>query len=247
MFEKYRDLTFCWLNSNEAIVISCDSCGGVGAKEKDYIKVSPEVVGYYTTQVALMEILAVKAHPFAIINNLAVEMDSTGKEILKGINKALVAAELKDKVYITGSTEENFPSLQTALGITVLGKVNKENWTLPKSYRGDFIAVIGIPKVGEEVIMDFGQETLLLGRYKNLLKNPYINEILPVGSKGILFELQELAQSNNLSFRLLEKITLDLNKSAGPATCALITFNEKDLYQVSKDISLPFNIIGQFC
>lgn len=244
--EKHRDVTFIWLNDDEGILIACDSCSGVGIKERDFVKVLPEVVGYYTAQVALIEILALKAQPFAIINNLAVEMDKTGKEIIKGIEKALVAADLKDKVVITGSTEENFPTVQTSVGITVLGKVNRRRWTLPKSGKGDFIAVVGIPKVGEEVIMDFGQETMLMGRYKNLLQNPFINEILPIGSKGILYELEVLAHSNNLAFELSERINLDLKKSAGPATCALITFKERNIYEVSKDISLPFNIIARF-
>lgn len=52
------------------LAIACDSCGGVGSKEMDLVPASPQIVGYYTARVALMEVLSIGALPMALINTL---------------------------------------------------------------------------------------------------------------------------------------------------------------------------------
>lgn len=243
---KHRDLSFIDLNSEDMLVIACDSCGGVGDKEKDIVKVKPEIVGYYTAQVALMEVLAIGAKPMVLVNNLSVEMANTGKEILKGINKVLASLNLERDIIITGSTEENFPMCQTAMGVTVIGNVHKSTWTLPKTIEGNLAVVVGIPKVGEEVLLDFGRETISVSVLEELVRNKNVNEIVPVGSKGILYELSEMAETNGLHYVLIGTADIDLTKSAGPSTCAIISINQEDLHQLKEEISLPINVIGKF-
>lgn len=243
---KYRDLTFIDINSKDMLVISCDSCGAIGDKERDIVKVKPETVGYYTTQVALMELLAVGSKPITLVNNLSVEMHPTGEGILEGIKKALSPLDLMDVPIITGSTEENFPVCQTAMGVTVIGMINKESWQLPKTYKGDVAAVVGIPKVGEEVLCDFKHETLSVEVLLMLQKSKMVNEIIPVGSKGILYEANEMAKASSLTLSLNTSIFLDLQKSAGPSTCAVISLREEDLEELRNEIPIPINVIGRF-
>ncbi|EOD00391.1 AIR synthase related protein [Caldisalinibacter kiritimatiensis] len=244
--KKFRDLTFISINENQYIVISCDSSGGIGNKEKDIVKVSPEKLGYYTTNVALRELLAIKARPITIVNTLSVEMNNTGKKIIEGIKRAIEPLEYFEDIIITGSTEENFPVCQTGMGITVVGIIDKTQWKQPKTTKGSLAVVVGIPKVGEEVVHDKEKETLTLEVLLQLCKETYIQEILPVGSKGILYELSEIARTNNLLYGINEDITLDLNKSAGPATCAIVTVEQKYYHNLKKKCSIPINIIGKF-
>lgn len=243
---KFRDLTLIDINDEQIMVIACDSAGGIGSKEKDVVKVAPEIVGYFTAQVALMEILAIGAKPITIVNTLSVEMNDTGKRIIEGIRRAIEPLNLSDTEILTGSTEENFPSCQTGMGLTIIGIIDKKNWIRPKAKANSLAVVVGIPKVGNEVKEDKGREVLSIPHLLELKSNPNIYEILPVGSKGILYELKEMVRTNNLSYRLDSEIPLDLNRSAGPATCAIISIEEKNYDSLKKSFTIPVNRIGKF-
>jgi selenophosphate synthetase-related protein len=122
VIERYRDLVVIYEN-DVAYVISCDSLGAIGNKENDVLKVDEEIVGKTTVKVALSEVLCVGAKPLVISDTLSVEMDPTGQKILRGIKCELEENGLSDVVF-TGSTEENFPTSITGIGITVIAKAN---------------------------------------------------------------------------------------------------------------------------
>ena len=63
---KGRDVEVVQIDSNYSIVTACDSCGGIGLKQNDVVKCSPNIVGRFTTRVALMEVLSVNAIPKTI-------------------------------------------------------------------------------------------------------------------------------------------------------------------------------------
>lgn len=242
---KFRDLTFININKDQVLVIACDSSGAIGNKENDLVQVEPEIVGELTTQVALKEILAIGAEPISIINTLSVEMNDTGEKIINGIKKALEPLNLPYEKIITGSTEENFPTCQTGMGITIVGIINKKSWRRPRALSDSLAVVVGIPKVGYEVLQDKG-EIINIKHLLELKQNPKIYEILPVGSKGILVELKEMARTNNLTYCLDEDIKLDLYKSAGPATCAILSIEEKEYAKLKNYFQIPINRIGRF-
>jgi hypothetical protein len=54
---KIRDLTLIKIDSEKTMVIACDSCGSIGMKKYDVLKVPPFFTGKFTTKVALMEVL----------------------------------------------------------------------------------------------------------------------------------------------------------------------------------------------
>lgn len=243
MVNKYRDITFIKIDNNNYISVACDSAGGIGNKENDIIKVDPFITGYYTACVALAETIAVGAIPITLVNTLSVEMNETGNKIIRGIHKALDQIGLKKEALITGSTEENIPVTVTGLGITVLGKVNTSTWKLPKAKEKDIIVAVGIPKVGDEVVNDNG-DILTLNQLLRIKKCKYVNDILPVGSKGIRYEALEMARSSNLRFNEFDNIDLDMNKSAGPATCAIVAIDEKYLDELKSVLSIPITVIG---
>lgn len=242
---KYRDLTLIDINKEQSLVIACDSSGGIGNKENDIVKTSPEIVGRFTTQVALMEILAFGARPISIVDTLSVEMEDTGRRILKGIEEVIKEIDLNKDHIITGSTEENFPVSVTGLGITIIGIINRNNWIRPKTYPGLVAALVGLPKLGNDVL----ENRDVIMDIKNMLalkEKEYVKEILPVGSKGILYELEEIGRTNNIDFQLEDRMSIDLKQSAGPATCALVSIEEGKYRNLKEDFSIPVNKVGSF-
>jgi len=243
---KYRDLNLIPWDNMSYLVVSCDSSGGIGNKSKDVVKVSPRTLGFYTAQVALMEMLSIKVIPMVLSNTLAVEMQDTGSEILQGILDALNLLELAEKVEITGSTEENINTCSTGMGITLIGKVSMKDWVRPRTHAYDLAVVAGLPKVGKMVIDSDGTGQFSLSLLKKLMRKDYIHEIIPGGSKGIMHEIEELELRDKLVFRNRNTSSLDLDASCGPATSALITIHKKDLEKLREDIEIPMFVVGEF-
>ena len=243
---KYRDLNLIPWDNMTYLVVSCDSSGGIGNKSCDVVKTSPRNLGFYTAQVALMEMLSIKVIPMALSNTLAVEMKDTGKEILQGIFDALALLELDEKVEITGSTEENIKTCSTGMGITLIGKMGIKDWIRPRTHEYDLAVVAGLPHVGEMVIDSDGSGLFNLSMLKNLLDKDYIHELIPGGSKGIIHEIKELEARENLAFKNWNNNAIDLHASCGPATSVLITIHKEDLEKLREDLDIPLFIVGDF-
>ncbi|WP_018247684.1 AIR synthase related protein [Orenia marismortui] len=238
---NFRDISILKLDDEKFLVIACDSAGGIGSKIEDKIKLSNHIVGKFTARVALMELLASGAKPISIIDTLSVELEPTGKEIIAGIKDELSIVGIEN--LLTGSTEENITTVQTGIGVTTIGIVTLNQLRLAISQKGDLIIALGLPKVGYQVVEDRDQIADLELVLK-ILELDYIHEILPVGSKGILYEANVLAKSNQLSLELLNS-KLDLDKSAGPATVVLVSIAEGDLFKLKEDIQKAINVIGR--
>ena len=242
--EQYRDLTLLRLDNKKVVVIACDSCGGIGLKEKDVLKARNEVVGFFTASVVLGELLAYKVTPLTIVSNFCVEAEPTGKEIIQGIKKALKEAELETVTHLTGSTEENMPTIQTAIGLTAIGVIDLNNWVCPKTFPEDHLYLIGTPRVGDEVL-DFDEVSILMVISK-IYELPAVHEILPVGSKGIDYEVGELCKYNELDFQYSDQVKIPIYKSAGPATCALISGKKESVEPILQATNVQYSYLGKF-
>lgn len=240
---KFRDLTIMDITDKKRMVIACDSAGGIGNKENDVVKVDPEVIGFYTTQGPLMELLAQGVKPVCIVDNLGVEMDNTGERLLKGIRKALEPLELDNDLLITGSTEENIPVNQTFMGITIIGLIEKSKWRIKRPIDGNILVSVGIPLVGDELV-NYKGEIFSTKILLKLLGKPYVKDIIPVGSKGIEHEMGILASTNDLSFELANHIPIDIKKSAGPSTCGIIAMDIEFYEVLKKELNIPLNLVG---
>jgi len=242
IINSLRDISLMQINEKEVLVIACDSAGGLGKKKYDQIKVSNKILGKYTVKVPLMEVMSIGAEVISVIDNLAVEYKPTGKEIIAGIKenlKLLSSAEL-----LNGSTEENIKTVQTALGVTVIGKTTIEilkRYTF--SERNNIVAAAGLPLVGENLIKN-KSKAVNFKKFLQLKDLDYIDQFLPVGSKGILYEAKIMAEENNYDFELIND-KLDLEKSAGPASVILMSLKEKKFSKLKNEIDLPLNKIGK--
>ncbi|PEL05181.1 hypothetical protein [Bacillus sp. AFS017336] len=250
---KFRDLTLMQIDSNRYFTIACDSCGGIGMSELDYIKVDEEIVGYLTAKLCLVETLAFRSKPTVLINTLCVEMDGRGKRIINGIEKAIKeyneANFYEDdlEINITGSTEENIPTKQTGLGITLMGEIFHP-FNRKEVSSGDTVILIGYPKVGQEVLEDLNgnkNEIINFHSLKQLTSHKDVSDVLPIGSKGVLFELNQLMETNNKEVKLLDQTSIQLHKSAGPATCALAIIKKESIEELNRLISQPLTLLGE--
>lgn len=243
---KYRDLNLIPWDDSSYLVVSCDSSGGIGNKRGDIVKASPRILGFYTAQVALMEMLSIKVTPMVLSNTLSVEMDHAGAEILAGIKDALDLLTITDEVEITGSTEENIRVNSTGLGITLMGRLNMKDWIQPRTIEHDLAVVAGVPRVGQEVLHHEISEQFSLKVLMGLLGNDYIHELIPGGSRGIIHEIRELELREGLFFRENPGKDLDLSSSCGPGTSALITIRKDDLERLRKSLQIPMFVVGEF-
>ncbi|MBO1263491.1 selenophosphate synthase [Proteiniclasticum sp. SCR006] len=243
---KYRDLTLISWDEETYLVVTCDSSGGIGDKQRDSVPVSPRILGFHTAQVALLEMLSVGVSPLALCNTLSVEMHPSGEEILKGIHDALSLLENGDQVEVTGSTEENIAVSQTGLGITVMGKARKKDFLFPETSEGDQAVVIGMPLMGGCVLEAKPSELFGLKTLQKLQGKDYIHEVIPAGSQGIIQEIRLLEKRTGLVFLEAESNPVDLHASSGPATSALITLDRGAVEKLRKDAEMPVYVVGEF-
>ena len=211
-----RDLTIVPLGT-QSIVIACDSCGAVGSKAGDVLKLPPRYVGKFTARVALTEVLCSGAVPVTISNGVSCEMQPTGAEIISGIRDELKNAGITD-IVLTGSTEENFATSMTALAVTVIGTAKSGGLRFGQTVSGDKLVLLSSPKVGAEVDLEGPG---FYNEIRQLLSLSGVKEIVPVGSKGVAYEAKMLAGLNGVGFTLYET-GVDYYKSAGPVTCLLV-------------------------
>lgn len=215
----YRDLSLTAL-PHGMLVTACDSCGAIGSKPADILQIPPYYCGRFTVRVALMEVLSTGAEPIVVVNAVSCEMNPTGQEIIRGVQDELFDAGI-DKTILTGSTEENFPTSMTALGITVVGYLDSvPHWKAV--HGGDLVYCIGKPKVGAEIKLDGDPELASYHDIAQLLQLSELRELIPTGSKGIRYEINNVARKYNLQFVPEKLQLLDLDRSTGPASCLVV-------------------------
>ncbi|ORX24599.1 hypothetical protein BVF91_01615 [Thermoanaerobacterium sp. PSU-2] len=241
MIEKYRDVLIIH-EGDVAFAVSCDSTGAIGEKENDVLKVDAEMVGRAAIKVALSELLCIGAWPIAISDALSNEMNPTGIKIIDGIKKELVENEIYD-VALTGSTEENFPSTMTGVGVTAIGRAAKEDLKVRKAMAGMEVGLFGYPRVGQEVLRF--NDILSLKDYVKIFRCNEIAEAIPVGSKGVKYELDVLKFTSGLDLLRKYDDEIDDEKSGGPSTCCIVVYKEDDRQIVKNLLDKPFIRLGR--
>lgn len=242
--KQIRDITVIDFDETRYLGIACDSCGGIGLKEHDMVKASPQLVAYQTGKVVLAELMSMGFTPMIMADGLAVEMNDTGKQLIEGFNEVL--SKLKTtKVHLTGSTEENIKTVQTSMGVTCIGMCEKNKLKYKKTEKGDICLLIGLPLVGNDVVNN-PDKILDIDNFEQLYICDYIKEMLPVGSRGTSAELKDLCDYNNLNIKLEHNINVDLNHSGGPSCSCIITTDEINMGVVKSLVNKPIEILGRF-
>lgn len=242
--KQLRDLTVIDFDENRYLGIACDSCGGIGLKEHDVVKATPQLTAYHTGKVVLAELMCMGFTPFILADGLAVEMDNTGRQLIEGFKDVL--SKLKTtKVHLTGSTEENIKTVQTSMGITCIGMCDKDKLKYKKTFKNHVCILAGLPLVGNDVINN-PDKILDIEDYEKLYLCNYISEMLPVGSRGINAELADLCSYNSLDINYEKNISVDLTRSGGPSCSCLITAEEKYVDIIKSLTDKPVEVLGRF-
>ena len=245
-YTRRGDVSILKVPTGHAIVAGSTSSGAVGPKEMDKVKVDGRVLGKFLARVALMDVSATGAFPLLLSVTLGVEKEPTGNAIIEGIKSETRSIGLDPNQVIMENTEDNFETLQTGVGLTVVGFANEEELRIGKTCPGDLIVAIGKPKVGDEVIAAEAKgEIADLKNVTQLSQRKYVHDIWPVGGFGIASEAKMMAYGVGRQLKTFEVQGLDLNKSAGPATVVLATINKDSLEDLISLIPKPINVVGE--
>lgn len=245
-YTRHGDVSILKMPTGHAIVVGSTSSGAVGPKEFDKVKVDGRFLGKFLARVALMDVIATGAFPLLLSLTLGVENEPTGKEISEGIKREARTIGLDPNQVLMENTEDNFPTVQTGAGLTVVGLANEDELRFGKTMPNDLVVAIGRPKVGLEVIAaEAHGEIADLKNVVQLNQRKYVHDIAAVGSFGIASEAKMMAYGVGRQLKLIEPKGLDLNKSAGPATVVLATIAPDRLEDLKALIPKPINVIGE--
>ncbi|PAV27983.1 ATP-binding protein [Virgibacillus profundi] len=214
-----RDAVVIPFNGEEMLVITTDNSGSIGMKELDNVTVPYETVSYYSLRVAIMECMAAGASPVSVvIQNFC--GNEAWDELTSGVQRGL--SELRmENIPITGSSETNFSLSQSAIGINIIGKKPALNSVKQKDLQDKKAALIGLPLVGDEVVVQ-ADDIAPLSIFKEICDLQDVM-VWPVGSKGVLSELKRMYPGFYRS-KITPASEIDLLKSGGPSTSFLITY-----------------------
>lgn len=245
-YTRRGDVSILKVPTGHAIVAGSTSSGAVGPKIMDKVKVDGRVLGKFLARVALMDVIATGAFPVLLSVTLSVEKEPTGNEIIEGIRREARNIGLDPNQVLMENTEDNFQTVQTGAGLTVVGFANEDELRLGKTNPGDLVVAIGKPKLGDEVILAEAKgEIADLKNVTQLSQKKYVHDISPVGTFGIADEARLMAYGVGRQLKLSEVHRLDLNKSAGPATVVLVTVDKEKLEELTSLITKPVNVIGE--
>jgi selenophosphate synthetase-related protein len=246
VYSRRGDVTILRVPTGHAIVVGSTSSGAVGPKSMDKVKVEGRVLGKFLARVALMDVAATGAFPVMLSVTLGVEKEPTGREILEGIRREASVLGLEASQVMMDNTEENFETVQTGAGLTVVGFANDEELRLGKTVPGDLLVAVGKPKVGGEVLTAEAKgEIADLKNVTWLSQKRYVHDIVPVGTFGIASEARMMAYAVGRQLKLAEKTPLDLEKSAGPATVVLVTMDAAKFEEMASVIRKPVCVVGE--
>ncbi len=89
-------------------------------------------------------------------------------------------------------------------------------------------------------------DILKMSTLRKVLEIPTVHEVVPVGPRGIDAELEDLMRLTDLTLQYENDIPVELGKSAGPATCALVMLPVSWVEEVSKLCTEPVTLIGHY-
>lgn len=212
-----RDAVVIPFDQDQTLVITSDNSGAIGMKEHDLVQVPYETVGYYSFRVAVMECIAAKAMPIAVVlHNFC--GDDPWDKLITGIQRGLRELHMEN-VTVTGSTESNFSLDQSAVGINVIGTRTMNDHVSREALQDKNVALIGLPLVGDEVISESDHiAPLSMCKVISALDDVIV---WPVGSKGVLNELNRLFPGGD---KITGSSKIDLLKSGGPSTSFLVVY-----------------------
>ncbi len=245
-----RDLTCFRVAADEAIVVACDSDGGLGPKPHDTVTVDGEVLGRFAARVPLLECVAAGATPLVVVDTLSVERDPTGESIIAGVvAESAIAGVPRDSV--TGSTENNVPTVATGVGVTVIGRVALDRLRVGAARPPFAVVLLGRPmSAPADTFGPDHADIVTVPRLIAALAIDGVIEALPIGSSGVANEFEVLARTAGGRTEMSDDWPCHRNQSGGPSTAALLAVATDRLDRVLAElpaVGCPAWLLGRVC
>jgi selenophosphate synthetase-related protein len=232
-----RDLTYFRVNDDEVIVVACDSDGGLGPKPHDTVPVDGEVLGRFATRVPLLECVAAGASPLVVVDTLSVELEPTGQPIIAGVVAEAESAGVP-RESVTGSTEDNVPTVATGVGVTVIGRAALDGLRVGVARPPFAVVLLGRPMSAPADI--FGPDhpdIVSVPRLVAALAIDGVVEALPIGSSGVANEFEALAHTAGGRSEMSDDWPCDRDQSGGPSTAVLLAVEPDRVDRVLDDLA----------
>ncbi len=227
-----RDLTYFRVGADEIVVIACDSDGGLGPKPNDAVPVEGPTLGRFAARVPLLEIVAAGATPVVVVDTLTVERDPTGQPIIDGVLAEAADAGVPSEA-VTGSTEDNVPTVATGIGVTVVARATFETLRVGVARPPFEVVLFGRPMSAPADI--FGPDhpdILTVPALAAVLAFDGVVEALPIGSSGVSNEFVAMARTAGGTPEMNDDWPCDRDQSGGPSTAALLAVTPDRLAEV---------------
>lgn len=243
-----RDLSYMRVGADEVIVVACDSDGGIGPKPHDTVAVPGEELGRFAARVPLLEVIAAGAEPVLVVDTLAVERDPTGEAIIAGVLVEAAAAGL-GRDAVTGSTEDNVPTIATGVGVTVIARSTLAQLRVGSARLPFAVLLLGRPmSAPKELFGPDHPEVLSVPQLMAAMEIAGVAEALPIGSRGVAFEFGELARGAGGVIHHEPGWPVAHDQSGGPSTAALLAVDltgaDAIRYEVALETGLPVWHLG---
>lgn len=194
----------------DGMIITTDNSAAIGEKPQDIVHVPDEVAAKFAARVALAEQWAAGGEATAILlHNFSGELQ--WPRYVSGITQLFSELDIPVPP-VSGSTESNIETLQSALAVTIIGRKLR---MLADPHELEWF-IYGEPLVGEAVI-NHADRIADLRIVKNALDCSQIERIWPIGSGGIEREADKL-----FGCRMPLAQGIAKEASGGPATCLLV-------------------------
>lgn len=240
---RVRDL----LVLDGGLVLASDSVGGIGPKPSDTVAADPATVAHFAVRVPLLEVLCAGAVPIAIVDALCVEFEPTGRLMIEEVHRLAREAGIPADA-VTGSTEENVMTRATGVGVTVLGRLPAGAEVGTGSRAGDAVVCAGLPISAPQHDVRIGHpQQVPIPAVVAALASGVVHDALPVGSKGLAWEVPQLAASSGLEVVWEAGSTVAVTASGGPASCVLFSCDPTDLPRLRATLgqSVPVEVVAR--
>jgi hypothetical protein len=219
---RLRDLSVLELDQHRLLLVACDSVGSIGPKPHDSYPATAEATAHFATRVPLLEVICAGGNPELIVDTLGVELEPTGTRMIEEVRRIAASIGLGPE-RVTGSTEDNVPTVATGIGVTIVATADRTALRPGRAQDGDAVVCLGVPISAPHDEVTVGDARMIsIERLAEILNRFQVHDALPVGSKGVRYEAEQLATSAGLRFDPADPCPIELTKSGGPSSCVLV-------------------------